>query len=205
MYCYGADYASVSKAVYTVRAERLEVGAEPALVIEDLFVDSSTGFARRESTTRIKLKEIARGPGNVTLYAFREPQHLSIILSAPGGNMVGPTTDANSLGCGMARVALATSGRTGVAASFALGLPNLDTPADLENLYAGASVPMARALRVSVSLSQVSRDPSPVLSVSFGRPSPPVEGILEERMPRWNELLSEDELEQLQKKVASRD
>jgi hypothetical protein len=78
-------------------------------------------------------------------------------------------------------------------------------PEKVQDFRAYGQVPMERAIRVSVSVSQTSRDPAPVLSLTFGDPSRPVRDALKDRMPRWNEVLGQERATEIEQKLAKRD
>jgi hypothetical protein len=71
-------------------------------------------------------------------------------------------------------------------------------PERIENFQAYQQVPMKKAVRVSVSLSQTSRDPRPVLSVTLGTPNRPIQNALKTSLPRWSEVLGVEEAQKLQ-------
>jgi len=203
LYSY-SGYAYADQ-VITVRAERLELGKNPALLVEDYFVAPRAGHASHAATTRVPLIKVAEVSRGFTVYAFREPGRLNLVLSAPGAAMITPNSGAITLGCGITRVTIDTSGRSGVATSFALGLPKVVVPENVQDFRAYGQVPMERALRVSVSVSQTSRDPAPVLSLTFGDPSRPVRDALKDRMPRWNDVLGQERANEIEQKLAKRD
>ena len=203
------NYSGYAEQIGSVRAERLEFSsADPQrgaeLVVEDYFVSPRAAKARHASTTRVPLVQVAEMDDGLTVYAFREPQRLTLVLSAPSATMIMPNASAVSLGCGVARVSLDTSTRSGVATSFALAVPDRVEPESVENFRAWNQVPMQHAWRVSVSVSQTSRDPAPVLSLTFGDPSRPVRDALRDRMPRWNEVLGQERAAELEQKLAKR-
>ena len=208
---YGYSGYSYADQVLSVRAERLELGPQPGggqgpmLVAEDYFVSPRSGHARFASATRVPLVKVAEVSGGLKVYAFREPGRLTLVLSAPGAAMITPNFGALGLGCGISRVTIDTAGRSGAATSFAIGLPEMVAPEKVQDFRAYGQVPMERAIRVSVSVSQTSRDPAPVLSLTFGDPSRPVRDVLKDRMPRWNELLGQERAHEIEQKLAKRD
>lgn len=197
-------YRGYRPRVQTVRAERLVQGERPQLLVEDFFVDVDTDQARRAGKTVVPLVPVAMDTQGFAVYAFREHHRINLVLSAPGASMVGPTTSASQLGCGIRRVSLPNDARNGVAMSFALGLPRTDRPERVENFQAYQRVPMERAVRVSVSLSQTSRDAHPVLSVTVGQPNRPIQNALKGALPRWLDVLGNERAQQLQKELAAR-
>lgn len=199
------SYAGYPEQVVSVRAERLELDKTPELVVEDFFVSARAGHARHGSTTRVPLVKVAEMGKGLTVYAFREPHRLNLVLSAPGASMIMPNATAVRLGCGVSRVSLETNGRSGVATSFALAVPDASAPEKVDGFRSWAQVPMQRAWRVSVSVSQTSRDPAPVLSLTFGDPSRPVREALKQQMPRWNEVLGPTRASELEVKLAKRE
>ena len=188
----------------TVRAERLVDGKEPELLVEDFFVDVETDQVRRVSKTVVRLAPVASDTEGFAIYAFREHSRVNLVLSAPGASMVGPSTNATQLGCGMRRVSLPNDARNGVALSFALGLPRTVSPESVDNFQAYGQVPMERAVRVSVSLSQTSRDRHPVLSVTVGTPNRPIRNALKGSLPRWTDVLGNERAQELQQKLSRR-
>jgi hypothetical protein len=198
-------YSGYGDQIFAVRAERLTLEKGPALVVDDYFVAPRAGIVEHGSTTELPLVKVGEVAGGLSVYAYREPHQLNLVLSAPGGSMIGPNARAQALGCGVTRVSLDTTGRSGVATSFAIGLPDRDRPEDVEDFRAYNQVPMDRALRVSVSVSQTSRDPAPVLSLTFGKPSRPVSDALKNLMPRWSELLGTDKANELEQQLAKRE
>jgi len=198
------SYSGYPQQVVSVRAERLELDKTPELVIEDFFVSARAGHVQHASTTRVPLVKVAEMGKGLTVYAFREPHRLSLVLSAPGASMIMPNASAVRLGCGVSRVSLETNGRSGVATSFALAVPDISAPEKVDGFRSWNQVPMQRAWRMSVSVSQTSRDPAPVLSLTFGDPSPPVRDALKQQMPRWNEVLGPTRASELEVKLAKR-
>ncbi len=191
-------YEGYRPRVQAVRAERLLGGKRPRLVVEDFFVDIETDHVRRAAKVEVPLQRVAGDSEGFAIYAFREHHRINLVLSAPGASMVGPNTNAARLGCGMRRVSLPNDARNGVALSFALALPRTDHPERVENFQAYQQVPMKKAVRVSVSLSQTSRDPHPVLSVTLGTPNRPIQNALKSSLPRWNEVLGNEQAQKLQ-------
>lgn len=199
------SYSGYPEQIASVRAERLEFDKTPELVIEDFFVSARAGHVRHASSTRVPLVKVAEMGEGLTVYAFREPHRLSLVLSAPGASMIMPNASAVRLGCGVSRISIETAGRSGVATSFALGVPDASAPEKVESFRSWAQVPMQRAWRVSVSVSQTSRDPAPVLSLTFGDPSRPVRDALKQQMPRWSDVLGVERASELEQKLAKRD
>ncbi len=199
------SYSGHPQQVVTVRAERLELDETPELVFEDYFVSARAAHARHASTTRVPLVKVAEMGEGLTVYAFREPNRLNLVLSAPGASMIMPNASALRLGCGVSRVSLETHGRSGVATSFAVGVPDASAPEKVDGFRSWGQVPMRRAWRVSVSVSQTSRDPAPVLSLTFGEPSRPVRDALKQQLPRWNEVLGPTRASELEVKLAKRE
>jgi len=202
---YGYTGYGYADQVLSVRAERLDLDKNPALVVEDYFVSPRAGHAGHAATTRVPLVKVGEVSRGLTVYAFREPGRLNLVLSAPGAAMITPNSGAITLGCGISRVTIDTSGRSGVATSFALGVPKVVVPESVQDFRAYGQVPMDHAYRVSVSVSQTSRDPAPVLSLTFGDPSRPVRDALRDRMPRWNEVLGQERASEIEQKLAKRD
>lgn len=202
---YGYTGYGYPDQVLSVRAERLELDQSPALVVEDYFVSPRAGHAGHAATTRVPMIKVAEVSRGLTVYAFREPGRLNLVLSAPGAAMITPNSGAITLGCGISRVTIDTSSRSGVATSFALGVPKVLAPESVQDFRAYGQVPMDHAFRVSVSVSQTSRDPAPVLSLTFGEPSRPVRDALKDRMPRWNEVLGQERANEIEQKLAKRD
>lgn len=197
-------YSHNDNQIFSVRAERLSLDQGPALVVDDFFVAPTSGKVERGATTRVPLLKVAEGPDRLTVYAFREHNQVHLVFAAPGATMIGPTARPVVLGCGLSRVSLDTSGRSGVATSFAVGLPESVQPERLEQFHGYDQVPMQRAVRVSVSVSQTSRDPAPILSLTFGDPSPPVQNALKNQMPRWTDVLGAERAREIEAQVAKR-
>ncbi|HEU5072889.1 MAG TPA: hypothetical protein VFU02_01925 [Polyangiaceae bacterium] len=198
------NYAGQPEQIRSVRSERLELHTRPELVVEDFFVSPRAGHARHASTTRVPLVKVADMGEGLAVYAYREPHRLSLVLSAPEAAMIMPNASAVRLGCGVSRVSIETSGRSGVATSFALGVPERKAPEDVGDFRAWAQVPLQRAWRVSVSVSQTSRDPAPVLSLTFGDPSRPVRDALKAQMPRWNEVIGPERAREIELELSKR-
>lgn len=198
------SYSGQPEQIVSVRSERLELGARPELVVEDFFVSPRAGHARHASTTRVPLVKVANISEGLEVYAYREPHRLSLVLSAPEAAMILPNASAVRLGCGVSRVSIETGGRSGVATSFALGIPERVAPEKIEGFRAWAQLPLQRAWRVSVSVSQTSRDPAPVLSLTFGDPSRPVRDALKAQMPRWNEVMGQERARELELELTKR-
>lgn len=199
-----AGYSNYPNQVVSVRAERLSLEGGPALVVDDFFVDPAAAQVKREATRRLPLVKVADAPQGLAIYAFREHHQLHLVLTAPLATMIGPNARPIPLGCGMSRVSLETTGRSGVATSFAIGLPGSVEPERVEQFHAYDPIPMRRAVRVSVSVSQTSRDPAPILSLTFGDPSPPVRDALKNQMPRWNDVLGAEQAQKLEQELAKR-
>jgi hypothetical protein len=83
-------------------------------------------------------------------------------------------------------------------------LPDTRGPETVDDFQPHANVPLKRAVRVSVSLSQTSRDPKAVLSVTVGRPNRPIEDALRGALPRWNDVLGSDEARELAQRLSQR-
>lgn len=199
-----SSYSGYPQDVVSARAERLSLGKTPELVIEDFFVSPRAGHALRAMTTRVPLVKVADMDKGLAVYAYREPNRLSLVLSAPGASMILPNTNSARLGCGVSRLSLELNGRSGVAASFALAVPDVSAPEKVDGFRAWAQVPMRRAWRISVSVSQTSRDPAPVLSLTFGEPSRPVRDALKQNLPRWSEVLGPTRASELEVSLAKR-
>jgi len=199
-----AGYVSYPMQAVAVRAERLSLDGGPALVADDFFVDPASGNVRREVSRRVPLVKVADTPKGLTIYAFREHHQLNLVFKAPGSAMIGSNANAIALGCGVSRVSLETAGRTGIATSFAIGLPESIAPERVEEFHAYNPIPLRRAVRVSVSVSQTSRDPVPILSLTFGDTSPPVRDALKQQMPRWSDVLGAARAQELEVQLAKR-
>jgi hypothetical protein len=200
---YGYSYTE--NQIFSVRAEHLSLEQGPALVVDDFFVAPASGNVKRAVTTRVPLAKVAEGPNGLTVYAFREHNQVHLVFTAPGASMIGPNARPVVLGCGVSRVSLDTTGRSGVATSFAIGLAKPVQPERLEQFHGYDQVPMQRAVRVSVSVSQTSRDPAPILSLTFGEPSPPVTTALKNQMPRWSDVLGAARVQEIEQQQAKRE
>lgn len=187
--------------MHTVRVERLLEGARPQLLVEDYYVDPDTAQAERVVRSSVPLLELTHYSNKVGVYAFREHHELNLVVSAPGSALIGPNMFARDLGCGLSRTSLVADGRGGVAISFALGVPDPSHPEQVSDFRAYGRVPLDRALRVSASISQTSRDPAPLISVTLGEPSPPVERVLRDRMPSWSQVLGDERARELQEQL----
>lgn len=199
------SYSGYAEQIASVRAERLEQGETPELVVEDFFVSARAGHVRRASTTHVPLVKVAEMGSGFGVYAFREPHRLSLVLWAPGAAMILPNARSANAGCGLSRISLEIAGRSGVATSLAVGVPDTSAPEKIDGFRAWSQVPMQRAWRVSVSVSQTSRDLEPVLSLTFGDTSRPVRDALKQQMPNWNKVLGPDRARELEQKLAQRE
>ena len=118
--------------------------------------------------------------------------------------MIGPDGEIVDLACGMARLSLSTA-KSGVALSFALGLPGSLQPERIGHFRAYQQIPMRRPLRLSVSVSRISRDPTPILSLTLTHPSRPIRDVLSNKMPSWGEVLGAERAQELEDESTKRE
>lgn len=150
--------------VLPVRTERLvqEKDGTAALEVQDLWVDPRSRAARLHATTRLPLTRLGAGPGGMGIYGLRASGALHVVVPAEQrGVVVDSQGGFHHMDCGHVRVALDPpekgSGAMAQIATFAAPPP--------------APIPVAEAagqlrpLLITASLTQLSRDPEPVVSV----------------------------------------
>jgi hypothetical protein len=140
--------------VLPVRVERLvELAAGATLEVADVWVDATTGGARLAAVVVLPLAELARAAGGARVYGLRVGETLHVVAASPAGAFVRDADgEAGFTSCSHARVTLRAAPGAGEAAQ----------------LFVPAAPPSADArgsLLVSASVSQLSRDPSPLVSV----------------------------------------
>jgi hypothetical protein len=182
----------------------LSLDPDPALVVDDFFVEPVSGRVQREGSTRVPLVTLAAAAEGLTIYAFRDHHQMHLVLAAARASMIGPAGEIGGIACGMARLSLETSGKS-VALSLALGLPGLLQPERVERFRAYGPIPMQRAVRVSASVSRIGRDPAPILSLVLTDPSRPIQNALNDRMPSWDEVLGTERAQALEQQFAKRE
>lgn len=152
-----------SEGVVPVRVETLREGADAALAVVDLWVDTVTLGVQQAKRTELPLAKVASGPLGAAAYAFRDAAAVQLVVPS-GNNGQVQTGDGQfiSASCATLRTELKTErGKSAVVSGFFMK----QTPAVEASEGQPAIPPMAIRLGLSASLSQTSRDPDPVLSV----------------------------------------
>jgi hypothetical protein len=172
--------------VVPIRSERLVEGSDGGMTleIEQGWLDAGTMGARSVSRSALPLVELGRGPGDgghggaLAVYGYRTEEGVEVLVPV-ASSMVFRDAEG-SVGtsrCGFARLVLPAykTASTVVAVGpwpappppmtpAPAATPMTPAPATTPAPVAGA--PVSRNVQVSVSLSKMSRDPAPVLSVS---------------------------------------
>jgi hypothetical protein len=172
----------------SVHVERLvENAAAGTAVVEysDAWIDTVSLGARTFAKGSLSLVRVATGPGNVTVYAAREPgwahfvvragtlpgEDLALSLGAAARQMnanLPPPFGGGQSQCGFLRVALPAGPRGAEMATVALDVFFPPELAEDGKVPPGRRVVRRRPLAVYLSASQSSADADPVGSVSFG-------------------------------------
>lgn len=155
---------SVHAGVMPMRQERLIEAPDgsAALEVADLWVDPATLGARVHATTRVPLTRLAGGPGEFAVHGLRAGGVLHVVAPTERPSVFRDGDGGvRSVECGHVRVPLEVQPEAG---SMALiGAFPKRPPAPIPRVDANED----RQLAVHVSLSQVSRDPAPVLGVTI--------------------------------------
>jgi hypothetical protein len=164
-------------------------------------LDAAKGQVEVVRDNKVSLTPVASRE-DLRVYVFRGPRELHLVVSAPENSaMIGANGGASRLGCGLKRLSFPLSEQPDLALSFALGFAEKDAkPSEAGGFHGSQPMPLDEALRVSASVSQTSRDPSPVLSVTIAPTNKTIRTTLEQQMPRWNEILTAEELASLDSK-----
>jgi hypothetical protein len=180
---------------YLFHGERVAAeGNATYLFSRSYWLDANTGYLELARDRKVRLTRIASRPDAVDVYAFRSPRELALVITTPeSAAMIGANGGIARLGCGLKRLSFPLSDQPDLALSFALGVAEKD-PKPSEGFHASQAVPLADALRVSASISQTSRDPAPVVSVTIAPTNRTIRTQLEQHMPRWNEVLTSEEI-----------
>jgi hypothetical protein len=190
-----------------LRLERLvtnDTGAA-SLEIGDGWIDMKSENVRIETTTRVPLVRLAKGPAaDIAVYGFRSGGKLHVVLSARHALTLMYIDEVGAIGrtdCGHARLTLDPSSKGGamIVVAGRVIVPNevVARPPTAEaqqmpqaQVQQRSSGEQPRAFQMSVSTSRTSRDKEPLLSVSVGwteeepPPNVPVRGadVLEEHL-----------------------
>ena len=145
--------------VTAVRTERIVLAADgkASLEIADVWIDPQTLGSRELSRTAIPLARIGRAPNGAGIYAFRQGEQLSLVVPTPGRSGIRGSD-------GQVSVADCQSARVSVGAPDPGGSALVSTPLELPTT-AGASR-RAGVMDVNLSVSRLSRDPAPVVSIA---------------------------------------
>jgi hypothetical protein len=188
------DVRNGADAVQALHIERFSADADAAtLETTEAFIDLRTLGSHAASRTTTRLSKIADGPSGMHVFAARQADGLVQIVvtgaqpppSPPGiassvdnprflsANVADASTapvDQKHTDCGYAHFTLSAGGNAGQMAEVLaqpLPAPVARDPDDESDPNVQAAR-RGRAVRVVVSLSQVSSEPTPLLSVSFG-------------------------------------
>jgi hypothetical protein len=203
----GVVYSQSKQAItHLFHGERVVTqGSATYLSSRSYALDGATGQVEVVRDNKVSLTPVASREG-LRVYVFRGPRELHLVVSAPENSaMIGANGGASRLGCGLKRLSFPLSEQPDLALSFALGFAEKDAkPSMDEGFHSSQPIPLDEALRVSASISQTSRDPAPVLSVTIARTNKTIRTTLEQQMPRWNEILTVDELTSLDAKRSAK-
>jgi hypothetical protein len=167
---------------------------QPYLLVEDYWVDMERAKVKRTTRNKVRLSQLNSHGSDVQVYAYRDSRSLNLVMSAPNATMLGGSNSSPQImGCGIQMITLPMTSRSGVATSFSVGVPDVNAdPMTVEDFRSYAPVPLKSALRVSISLSKMSRDEEPVISVSFGDAPAVIRSALQQSSIRWGALLGEE-------------
>jgi|SoiMethySBSTD1v2_1073268.scaffolds.fasta_scaffold02683_16 hypothetical protein len=182
-------------AMYPLNTERVVTEGNAAyLLARSYWVDAATGGLELVDDRKVKLTPVARREKFLDVYAFRGSRELHLVFRVPENSaMIAANGGTAQLGCGLKRLSFPLGERADLALSFALGLPEKN-PKPGPGFNAAQTIPLAEAFRVSASISQTSRDPAPVISVTVAPTNATIRRNLERTMPRWTELVTAEEL-----------
>ena len=154
--------------VLPIRTERIvRAGDGAALEIADVWVDPRSHGARLNRAVRLPLTPIGKGPGDFMVHGVRVGAALHVV--APTEHMGAVRTSAGGvqhIECGHLRVILdAPAPGEGSMVQLGTFMRAEPAPALSSAVLPGQRTPLA----ITVSLTQISRDPAPVLSVRVAR------------------------------------
>lgn len=162
-----------------VRAERLVHPAGPgaALEVSHAWVDTESLGTRLVDQRQIPLAEVLAGPGGLRVFAARSGTDVLFVLKPPAQTpdrgfvmplmFTGPDGMNGSSQCGSASIRLRAARPGDAELAFLTG--EIAAPVESgDGPPAFGREHQVRAFRLTLSESLLSRDPEPILSVSFG-------------------------------------
>jgi hypothetical protein len=159
-----SETVRVHAGVMPFRIERLveAEGGAAALEVQDVWVDPATQGARVHASARLPLTRLAADPG-LAVYGLRAGAALHVVVpTTQAATIVDAEGGFRTAQCAHARAPMDPPARGHGAMLQILAFPR---PEEAPIPWADPRATLERPRSISVSLTQLSRDPAPILSV----------------------------------------
>ena len=181
----GPGTVLIRPVVHPFRYERLVRGPERAyLEVVDVWLDAKTQGARIHQRSEVPLARLAQGPLGIEVFGFRDKEHVWMIASVPERGAAIRARTSGLTACGHVRTSLKLK-NSGSATNVLIGMngerPRTDNELANRARLAG-DAPAFSAVGIAASVSRLSRDSEPVVSVSISPVAPALKRALASAM-----------------------